>query len=64
MTAPHQSFYLNNYRAVHAPTMNTPGIRIAGFVVPKTAYEDVVKARMKKIIVDSAEKFKEHAILW
>jgi len=64
MTSPHQAFYVNNCRAVHAPTVYVPGIRIAGFVVPKTMYEKIVRNRSKKMIVNSALKFKDHAILW
>jgi hypothetical protein len=64
MTSPHQAFYLNNCRAVHAPTMFVPSLRIAGFVVPKILYEKIIRARSTDLIVNSALKFKDHAILW
>ena len=64
MTSPHQAFYINNHRAVHAPMMDVPALRIAGFVTVKKQYMDIVKERTRDLIVNSAEKFKECAILW
>jgi hypothetical protein len=64
MTDPHMSFYLNNIRAVHAPTVYVPGIRIAGFVTVKKTFADNVLKRTRDLIVSSANKYKDHAILW
>lgn len=64
MTDPHMSFYLNNYRAVHAPTVNVPGMRIAGFITIDPRYSADVRARSREMIIASANKFKDYAILW
>lgn len=64
MPDPHMAYYLNNFRAVHAPSMNVLGIRIAGFITVKKRYQDVVQKRSRDMIVASAVKFKDHAILW
>lgn len=61
---PHMAYYLNNFRAVHAPSVNVPGIRIAGFVTVKPTYQSIVRERMRDTIVQSAEKYKDYAILW
>lgn len=64
MINPHMSYYLNNYRSVHAPMMNVPGIRIAAFITIKPAFSDIVRARTRDMIVASAIKYKDYAILW
>lgn len=64
MTDPHMSYYLNNFRAVHAPAINVSGIRIAGFVTVKKVYQELIRKRTRDMIVSSAIKFKDHAILW
>ena len=64
MTDPHMAYYLNNIRAVHAPTIYVPGIRIAGFITVKPQFQKAVQKRTRDMIVASATKFKEHAILW
>ena len=64
MIDPHMAYYLNNFRSVHAPTMNVPGIRIAAFITVKKIYQEIVRKRTNDMIVASATKFKEHAILW
>jgi len=64
MIDPHMAYYLNNFRSVHAPTMNVPGIRIAAFITVKKVYQEIVRKRTNNMIVSSAIKFKDHAILW
>lgn len=64
MISPHQSFYINNYRAVHAPMMDVPALRIAGFVTVRPFFTEMVKKRTRDLIVRSAEKYKDYAILW
>lgn len=64
MISPHQAYYINNCRAVHAPSMEVSGVRIAGFVTVKEQYSTIVRQRVRDLIVNSAEKFKDHAILW
>ena len=61
-----QAYYLNNIRAVHAPTIySTESIlRIACLIKCKNEFQPVVKERSKDLIVRSAEKFKEFAVLW
>ncbi len=64
MTDPHMSYYLNNFRSVHAPTVNVPGIRIAAFITVKKPYQEIVRKRTNDMIVSSAIKFKNYALLW
>lgn len=64
MTGPHMSYYLNNMRSVHAPTINVSGVRIAGFITVKKVYQNIVRKRTNDMIVASAVKFKDHAVLW
>lgn len=63
LLANNQTFYINNTRAVHAVNTANPGVvRIAVIVIcidtPK------VTAHVNDLILKSAEKFKEHAVLW
>jgi hypothetical protein len=58
---PNQCFYLNNYRSAHATFVKEEPKdipRIAVIINPKTIPTD------DSLIVNSAKKFKEHAILW
>lgn len=64
MISPTQSFYLNNYRAVHSPFINVPGTRIAGFVNVYAKYRAEVRQRTETFILKSAAKFKDHTIVW
>jgi hypothetical protein len=61
---PHMSYYLNNYRAVHAPMMTTPGIRIAVLLTVNGQFIDSVLKRTKELIVSSAIKYKDYAVFW
>jgi hypothetical protein len=64
MIDPHMAYYLNNYRSVHAPMMTVPGTRIAAFITIKPAFIDIVRSRTRDMIVESAIKYKDYAILW
>ena len=64
MLSPTQSYYLNNYRAVHSPFINVPGSRISGFVNVYPKYREEVRRRTEAFILQSAAKFKDHTILW
>lgn len=64
MIDPHMAYYLNNFRSVHAPTMNVPGVRIAAFITVKKPYQDIVRRRTNDMIAASAIKFKDYAIMW
>jgi hypothetical protein len=57
-------YYLNNVRAVHSPYINTPCKRIASFITPRWDTMEVFKQKTADLIVRSAQKYKEHAILW
>ena len=59
-----QAYYLNNVRAVHSPFINIPCKRISCFITPKWTTLDSVKNKTKELIVNSAIKFKDHALLW
>jgi len=64
MISPHQAFYLNNYKAVHAPLITNPAVRIAVFVSVKREYLDDTKKRIGELVLRSAEKYKDFAIVW
>jgi hypothetical protein len=59
-----QAYYINNVRAVHSPYINKPCRRISCFITPKWNTLESVKNKTKDLIVQSAIKFKNHAILW
>jgi hypothetical protein len=62
IVSPTQAFYLNNVRAVHAVNVNDPvAVRIACIVAVKG---DVMTDKIRKLIVDSAAKYPQQAILW
>ena len=61
---PHSSFYLNNLRSAHSIFVTKPGLRIAGFITIGNSYLAGVMKRTSEIIVRSAEKFKEYAVLY
>ena len=64
MPNPHMAYYLNNYRAVHAPMMTVPGTRIAVLLTVNKFFVDEVLKRNKNLIVSSAKKYKDYAILY
>lgn len=64
MTDPHMAYYLNNVRAAHAVSVNIPGIRIAAFITVKKMFTEIVQNRTRDLIVSSALKYNDHAILW
>ena len=61
--SPTQTFFINNYRAVHAVNTDNPGtLRIAAIVMCKKTPE--LTAHIHDLILKSAEKFPEYAIQW
>jgi hypothetical protein len=61
--SPNQTFFINNYRAVHAVNTDNPGtLRIAAIIMCKKTPR--LTAHIHELIVKSAEKFKEFAIKW
>ena len=64
MIGPTQAFYITNVRGIHSPFINVPSTRIACFVNVYPALRNQVRERTKELILRSAEKYKEYAILW
>lgn len=61
---PTQAYYLNNIRAVHSPFVTKSARRIALIIQGTPFNHHYVYERTKKLIVESAEKYKDYAILW
>jgi hypothetical protein len=60
-----QSFFLNNVRAVHSTYTVTPDVtRIAAFVTGKVGKRAEMQKKIESLVVRSAEKYQEYAILW
>ena len=60
-----QSFFLNNVRSVHATNTITPnGTRIATIVTGKFGKRKEMQEKIESLIVRSAEKYKDYAVLW
>jgi hypothetical protein len=60
-----QSFFLNNIRSCHATYTEVPNsIRVACLMSSKYSNHDVYKRKIEKLVVDSAEKYKDYAVLW
>lgn len=64
MSDPHMAYYLNNFRAVHAPMITIPSNRISVLLTINKLYIDKVLERTKNLIVSSAKKYKDYAILY
>ena len=64
MSNPHMAYYLNNCRSVHAPMMTTPGTRVAVLLTINRAHTEAVLKRNRDLVVSSAIKYKDYAILW
>ena len=63
--SPTQSFFLNNVRSVHATNTITPnGTRIATIVTGKFGKRKEMQEKIESLIVRSAEKYKDYAVLW
>lgn len=63
---PTQCFYLNNVRGIHAAKTNKKGCsRIICLLTvdPKTSAQNMPEL-LKKLIVNSAKKYKDYAIIW
>lgn len=61
---PTQGYYLNNMRAVHSPFVNIPAKRISVFVQGTPYNLEYVKQKTRDLIINSAKKYKDYAILW
>lgn len=60
-----QCHFLNNIRAAHATYTEEPGAhRIAAFVTSKLKNGEKFLNLVKPLILRSAEKYKEHVIMW
>jgi hypothetical protein len=60
-----QSFFLNNVRSVHATyTADPTGTRIATIVTGKFGKRKEMQEKIESLIVKSAEKYKDYAVLW
>ena len=63
--SPTQSFFLNNVRSVHATNTITPnGTRIATIVTGKFGKRKEMQEKIESLIVRSAKKYKDYAVLW
>ena len=63
LQAYNQTFYLNNTRAIHAVNTINPGtLRIAVIIV--CLGDENLDKHLDDLVVRSAEKFKDYAILW
>lgn len=61
---PNQGFFINNVRSIHSAYTSTPGlVRISFSVTVDTDMIDMPKS-LSNLIVQSAEKYKEHALFW
>lgn len=59
------AFYLNNVRAIHSPWVTEPTQKIAVLVSGSTeAKAQRIKDATRDLVVDSALKFANHALLW
>jgi hypothetical protein len=60
-----QCFYLNNFRSVHATYTGHAGTsRIAAFITGKRNKQFDLMKKINNLVVSSAMKFKDHAVLW
>lgn len=63
LLAPQQAFYINNIRGVHSPLITTPTNRIA-VLISGRPNEKLIYEKTKKLIVDSANKYKDYALFY
>lgn len=62
---PHQCFYLNNVRAVHAPYTEVAGkMRVACFVTANRVRAKEFVEKVVPLVMRSAAKYKDHALYW
>ena len=64
MIRPDQCFYLNNLRAVHTTYVTKPSKRIAAFISGRPDTNQKIWKNTAEIIVNSAKKYKDYAIMW
>lgn len=58
-----QPFYINNIRGIHSPFVNEPAKRFAVLISGRIG-QTVVYEKTKDLIVRSAQKFKDYAIMY
>lgn len=61
---PQQGYYLNNIRAVHSPLITKESKRIACFIQGTPETRDLIHKKTRDLIVRSAEKYKDYALIW
>lgn len=60
-----QCFFLNNVNAAHAIYTTNPGTtRIAAFFTEKYNNRNILISKIESLVINSANKFKEHSIIW
>jgi len=64
MIKPDQCFYLNNMRSVHTTYVTKPSKRIAAFISGRPDTNQKIWKITEDIIVRSAQKYKDYAIMW
>lgn len=65
LLSPKQCFYLNNVRAVHATYTEVPNkTRIACFVTPNKLRKQSFIDKVVPLVLRSAKKYKDYALLW
>jgi hypothetical protein len=64
MIKPNQCFYINNMRSVHTTYVTKPSRRIAAFISGLPSANEKIWKITEDIIVSSAKKYKDHAIMW
>lgn len=62
--SPTQAYYLNNIRAVHSPFVTASARRIALIIQGTPNNHRLIYQKTKNLIVESAKKYKDYAILW
>lgn len=63
--SPRQSFFLNNVRSVHSTYTVVPNVtRIAAFVTSRYGEGMDIRDKVEKLVIRSAEKYKDYAIFW
>ena len=63
--SPTQSFFLNNLRSVHATnTIEPDGSRIAVIITGKFGKRKEMQEKIESLVIRSAEKYKDYAVLW
>jgi hypothetical protein len=61
---PNHGFFINNIRAVHAVYTAEPGKMRISFSVTVNVPIRLMPRSLQEVIVRSAEKYSDHALLW